>query len=116
MNKIELLGRLVKDVEVQKSKNDKSYVTFTLAVPRKLNKDNTDFIDCIAFGKTAEALYKYTEKGNRVIIDGELHIENFKDKEGNTRKSVCVTVSDFYFVDFKKVEETKEQEKEQLSF
>ena len=103
MNKIELMGRLTKDVELKDSKKGEKYGIFTLAVPRKLKKDETDFIDCVVFGtKTCEALTKYTEKGNRIIVVGSLQIDSFTNKDGNTKKSVYVIVDDFYFVDFKK--------------
>lgn len=117
MNKIEILGRLTKDVEVKKSKNDKSFITFSIAVPRKMNKDITDFIDCIAFGKIAESIYKYTEKGNRIMIIGELHIDNYTDNEGKNKKSISVMVEDFYFLDFKKeLSQQKDKNDNQISF
>ena len=50
MNKIEIMGRMVKDIELKKGKNDNTYGVFTLAVNRKENKEITDFVDCVAFG------------------------------------------------------------------
>ena len=99
MNKIELMGRLVNDVELKKGKSIE-YSKFAIAVKRK-GKDEVDFINCIAFGKVAESIVKYTEKGNRIIVEGSLQIENYESKEGNKVTSVNVIVNDFYFVDFK---------------
>ena len=100
MNKVELMGRLTKDIELKKSKSDKEYATFTLAVKRKLDKDKTDFIDCVAFGNIVKPLADYTEKGNRLIVIGELNINDF-EKDGQKQKSFNIVVNDFYFVDFK---------------
>lgn len=102
MNKVEMSGRLVKDVEITTSKSGVKVGKFTLAVARKGKKDETDFIDCVVFGELGEALVKYTEKGNRLIICGSLNINNYKDKDGNNQKSLNVVCDEFYFVDFKK--------------
>lgn len=102
MNKFEFLGRLTKDIEIVTAKNGKNFVKFTVAVDRKSDKEKTDFIDCVAFGKLAETLLKYVEKGNRILIEGELNINFYDDKDGKKQKSVSVLVNDFYFVDFKK--------------
>lgn len=111
MNKVELMGRLVKDIELKKGKNDNIYGTFTLAVGRKESKDVTDFIDCVAFGKLAETISKYTEKGNRLIVTGSLHFDTYTDKEGKNRNIVSIIVNDFYFVDFKTKKEEKTEQK-----
>ncbi len=103
MNKVEILGRLTKDVEVRESKSKGvKYGLFTLAVNRKSNKEQTDFIDCVCFGKLVDIISKYVQKGNRLIVEGELNIDTYQDKEGKNQKSVRVIVNDFYFVDFKK--------------
>lgn len=111
MNKVELMGRLVNDIELKKGKSDNIYGVFTLAVNRKENKEITDFVDCIAFGKLAETIKEYTEKGNRLIVTGSLHFDKYQDKEGNNRVSTNVIVNDFFFVDYKvKKEETVKEE------
>ena len=116
MNKIELMGRLTKEFEIKKGK-ETTYGIFTLAVPRKENKEVTDFVDCVAFGKLAEVIHEYTEKGNRLIVTGSIHFDKFTDKDGNTKTSVRVIVNDFYFVDFKtKQTEAKSEVKEELPF
>ena len=102
MNKIELMGRIVKDIEIQKSKAGKEYIKNTIAVRK--DDDNTLFIDFMVFGKSAEAMNKYAEKGNRIIIEGTLDVGEYEDKNKNKRTSITVLVNDFYFVDFKKVE------------
>ena len=101
MNKVEMSGRLVKDVEVLKSKSGNEYAKFSLAVKRKQGEE-TDFFNCTAFGKQVEALEKYTEKGNRIIVCGSIQNDKYTDKEGKTKESTSIIVDEFYFVDFKK--------------
>ena len=117
MNRVEIMGRLTKDIEIRtfKKKNkEKGYCArFSLAVPRKNNREETDFIDCVAFGKISEILKKYTEKGNRLIVCGELQINSYEDDKGNNRRSFSVNVNDFYFVDFKKNEEDEEDDEDE---
>lgn len=113
MNKIELMGRLTSDVEIKKSTKDKTktYAKFTLAVPRKLDKEKTDFINCVAFGRIAETISKYCSKGLRIVACGTLQIDDYTDKEGKPAKATTVIVDDFYFTEFK-----KEVTDEQLAF
>lgn len=115
MNKIELMGRLTKDVEIKQTKTKKEVGAFTLAVPRKMDKENVDFIDCVVFGKLVEVLSKYTSKGSRIIVCGSLQIQNYQDKDGNNKKSTVVIVDDFYFTENKKVE-TQEATSDDLPF
>lgn len=102
MNKLVLMGRLTKDVELKESKKGVKYAIFTLAVPRKAEKETTDFIECIAFGNLADVIFKYVEKGNRLIVEGTLNIDTYEDKDGNRQRQVKCVVNDFYFVEFKK--------------
>lgn len=111
MNKVELMGRLVKEIELKEGKNNNIYGVFTLAVGRKENKEITDFINCVAFGKLAETISKYTEKGNRLIVTGALHFDLYTNKEGENRKTTSIIVDDFFFVDFKTKKEEKTEQK-----
>ena len=114
MNKIELMGRLTKEVEILKSKKGGDYARFTIAVPRKNDKKITDFIDVVAFGKVVEVINKYVEKGNRIIVVGQLNIDTYTDKDGNTKKAVVVVLEDFYF--FFKAKEKKEETTDELPY
>ena len=103
MNKVELMGRLVADVELKKaSKKDGSdYARFSLAVPRKNVKDKTDFINCVAFGKLAEVISKYCKKGQRIIVCGSIQIDQV-EKDGNKTNYTTIIVNDFYFTEYNK--------------
>jgi single-strand DNA-binding protein len=70
MNKVFLIGRLVKEADLRYTKNGKAVAVFTIAVNR--NKEQTDFIRITAFGKTAENTANYTQKGSLVAVEGTI--------------------------------------------
>lgn len=74
----------------------------TLAVPKSRKRDGEPeayFIRCTAFGKTAEAVQKYTAKGSRIMAEGEMQIEAYTDKQGQSRTATSVAVSRVEFLD-----------------
>lgn len=81
MNNVVLIGRLVKDVESRFTQEGKGIARLTLAVNRAMKKDEADFISCVAFGKTAEVLINYTQKGSQVAIEGNIRTGSY-DKDG----------------------------------
>jgi len=101
MNKVVMIGRLVKDTELRFTQNGKAVCNFTLAVSRKFQKNKADFFNCVAWGRTAETLTELCGKGNRVAIDGEINIESWQDRVGNSGKKVVVNVNSFDAIDFK---------------
>lgn len=104
MNNIQLLGRLVKDADLTKgSKTKKGYARFTLAVPR--GKDETDFINCIAFEKTGELVSEYVKKGQRLLVEGSLNVRTAEDKDGNKTTYTNVIVSRIHFIESAKKED-----------
>ena len=70
MNDIKLLGRLTQAPELKESVNGNQYAWFTVAVPRKNNRDEADFIRCKAFGKLAGALKQHCDKGRQLLLTG----------------------------------------------
>lgn len=114
MNRIELMGRLTADPELKKSEKEKAktYARFSLAVPRKLDKEATDFFDCVVFGRVAEALDKYCKKGNRIIVTGTIQTGSYKNKDGVNIKTYTVLADDFYFTENAKKDEKKEDEQD----
>ena len=108
MNNVQLLGRLVKDVELAKKKKKKVYGRFTLAVP---NGENAMFIDCVAFDKLAETIEKYVKKGNRLLIEGSINVSSYQDKDGNNRKSTNIYVNKITFIESAKKEDDKKASK-----
>jgi single-strand DNA-binding protein len=102
MNNIQLLGRTTQNLELKNTTNGKAVCTFDLAVPRKYSKDITDFLTCVAWGKTAEMLAKYVVKGQLIAVDGSLQTRKFQDKNGNNRTAYEIKVDNFYFAESKK--------------
>ncbi len=80
MNTICLLGRLVRDPEQRFTQSGKAVANFTLAVDRQFDREKTDFINCTAWGKTAEIIVQYLRKGNQLGVVGELNIDKVDDK------------------------------------
>lgn len=92
INNVTLVGRLVRDAEARTTKSGKNIAAFTLAV-RGIEKEYVDFIDCLAWGKTADVVTKYTSKGKRVGIVGKLHINKYETKDGEKRSRAEVIVN-----------------------
>ena len=89
MNSVKLSGRLVRNPEVRytQSSNPMAVAKFTLAVDRKIKKDgeqSVDFINCTAFGKTAEVIEKYVRKAVKLIVEGRWQTGSYKNKDGQT--------------------------------
>lgn len=81
MNNVVLIGRLVKDVESRFTQEGKGIARLTLAVNRAMKRDEADFISCVAFGKTAEVLINYTQKGTQIAVEGNIRTGSY-DKDG----------------------------------
>ncbi len=87
MNKVILMGRLVRDPEVRYMQNENSTAVarFSFAVPRKFKRQNEpdcDFINCVAFGKTAEFIEKYAFKGTKLLLEGRWQTGSYTNKDG----------------------------------
>lgn len=82
MNKVLLIGRLTKDAELRYTPNGKAVASFTVAVQR--NKEEADFINCVAWNKVAENLANYTSKGSLVGVEGSIQTRSYKNNEGKT--------------------------------
>lgn len=98
INKAILLGRLTKDPELRFSAGSGTAVSrFTVAINRQFKKDETDFINCVAFGKTAETIANYLTKGKQIGIVGHIQTGSY-DKEGTKVYTTDVIVESFEFV------------------
>ena len=98
MNVAILMGRLTRDPELKYTSNGKAYATFTLAVQK--TKDEAEFIDCIAWEKTAETIAEYFEKGSKILIQGRLSVSNY-EQNGEKRKFTRILANSFEFVESK---------------
>lgn len=106
LNHVTIMGRMTRDPEGSYSQSGTEIVRFTLAVDRDRKSSDgsreTDFIDCVCFGKTAEFVSKYFGKGRVAVVDGRLQINDWTDDKGNKRKSASVVAQSVYFGDSKK--------------
>lgn len=118
MNKIILLGRLTKSPEIMTTSNEKLVGKFTLAVPRKYVKEGaereSDFINIVTFGKNAEFIGKFFQKGQQVLVTGRLEINQYEDENGEKRYNAQIIGEEFDFADTKK--EISEKVEENLDF
>lgn len=110
LNHIVIMGRLTKDPELRTTQSGVSVTSFTLAVDRDFkNKDSgeksTDFIDVVAWRQTAEFVCKYFSKGRMAVAEGRLQIRDWKDRDGNNRRSAEIVADNVYFGDSKSREQ-----------
>lgn len=97
MNIVNLIGRLTKDPEVSVGGSGKTYCKFSLAVNR-LGKDaGADFINCVAFGKTADLIEKYLKKGSRLAVNGRIQTGKY-EKSGVTHYTTEIMVGTVEFL------------------
>ena len=103
VNRVVLVGRLVKDPELRKTNSDISFATFTLAVDNRVKEADgtrgTIFIDCRVFRDQAESLVKNTRKGSKVAVDGSLNQRNFERRDGTKGKVIEIVVDSVTFLD-----------------
>lgn len=109
LNKIIIMGRLVRDPELRHTQSDTAVASFTLAVDRDGKDKGVDFIECVAWRGTADFVSKYFSKGRMAIVEGRLQMREWTDKEGNKRRTAEVVASSVYFGDSKR-EGRKEEE------
>ena len=112
MNKVILMGRLVKDPEVRYSQGAEpiAVARYTLAVNRRFKRQgeqDADFIGCVAFGKSGEFAEKYFKKGQQVSIVGRIQVRSWGDQEGKKHRTTEVIVEEQYFAEGKKNSESK---------
>lgn len=94
MNEIRLLGRITADLELRKSQNDRPYVWFTVAVPKRNDRDQADFVRCVAFDKLAEALEKHCTKGRQILVNGRLEVSQRVNPITNINQTYYSVISD----------------------
>lgn len=102
MNKVQLLGRLVRDPDVRYTESGMAVTKITVAVDRPKRKDHqkeADFVSCTAFSKTAETIGNYFAKGSRILVDGSIRIDNYTGKDGTKKSYTYVLVNNFEFID-----------------
>ena len=105
LNYITLMGRLTRDPELRYTQQNTPVASFTLAVDRDYqpggSERQTDFIDCVAWRKTAEFVTKHLQKGRLAVVTGRLQLRDYTDREGGKRRAAEVVAENVYFGDAK---------------
>ena len=97
LNKAILNGRLTKAPELKQTQNGKSVCSFTIAVDRNRDREKTDFIPIVAWGKTAEFVNQWFGKGDLITIVGRIEVRNYEDKNGNKRTATEIIADEVLF-------------------
>lgn len=116
MNKVLLTGRVVKSLELRNTIGGTAVCEFTLATNRPVVRDEekkADFIKCIVYGKQAENLCKYQDKGSLIAVFGENRIDTWENEKGEFRSKFYVLVNQIEYLGTKK--EVKEETKEETN-
>jgi single-strand DNA-binding protein len=103
-NKVILLGNLTRDPQLSYTPNQTAIVDFGLATNRKWTaqdgqkREDTCFVDCTAFGRPAETINKYCQKGKQLMVEGRLTFDSWQAQDGTKRSKLKVTVESFQFI------------------
>ena len=104
MNRLVLIGRTTKEVELKTTTTGNSIVRFTLAVDRKNRSDGADFINCVAYGKCAELIERYVRKGHRIAVSGHIQTGSY-EKDGKRVYTTDVVADSVEFLEKKQRDE-----------
>ena len=103
-NKVILMGNLTRDVELRQIPSNQAVANIGLAVNRTYkskegeNREETTFVDCEAWGRTAEVMAQYLSKGRPVMIEGRLKLDQWQDQQGQNRSKLKVVIENFQFI------------------
>lgn len=119
INSSTLVGNLTKDIELRYSQSGKAVANFTVAVSRPFKNQEgnreTDFINCVQFGKGAELLSQYTGKGSKVGVTGRIQTRNFEGQDGKRVYMTEVVADQVAFLDPKKDNAMNQQQADNLA-
>lgn len=105
MNKVILVGRMTKDPELRATTSGTPVCSFTVACDRKYVKQGeerkADFINCVAWQQSAEAISRHFLKGHRIALEGRLEVRTWKDNDGKTNYATDVVVENWEFAQSK---------------
>lgn len=116
VNKVILVGRLGKDVELRYTSNGNAVANFSLATSDSWTdkegkkQEKTEWHNIVAWGKTGENCAQYTSKGSQVYLEGSIHTRSYDDKSGNKRYVTEVVAQRVQFLGSKKQDEGAGQE------
>jgi single-strand DNA-binding protein len=104
-NKVLLMGNITRDIELKYTPGNQAVATIGIAVNRRYktkegeDREEVTFVDCDAWGRTAEVMKQYLGKGKPVFIEGRLKLDQWQDKDGSNRSRLKVVIESFEFID-----------------
>lgn len=104
MNTVVMMGRISKDPETKQTQTT-NLCRFSIAVDRRGKKDEADFFNCTAFGKTADFIAQYFRKGQRILLSGRIQNDNYTASDGSKRYATTIIVDQAEFCESKKATE-----------
>lgn len=119
MNSVNLIGRLSNSPEIRHTTNNQVVCRFTLAVTRRFKNQagdyEADFINCVAFGKTAELIGNYVEKGQQLAVEGRIQTGSYTAQDGSKRYTFDVVIENITFINSKRKNEPQAENQTQSS-
>jgi single-strand DNA-binding protein len=106
-NKVLIMGNLTRDPELKQTPSSQPVAQIGIAMNRKFKdregnmREETTFVDCEAWGRTAEVMAQYLSKGKPVFVEGRLKLDQWQDKDGGNRSKLKVVIESFQFIDSK---------------
>lgn len=110
MNKVIFIGRTTKDIESKVTPSGTSIAEFSIAVKRPFKSNSeqeSDFFNCVAYGKTAETIGRYVNKGDLIGLEGRVQTENYTNREGKKVYVTKIVAESVEFLQTKKQDEQK---------
>ena len=104
MNKIILMGRVTRDPDVRYSADNKANARFSFAVNRRFKREgeeDADFFNIVAFGRLAEFVEKYLHRGTKIVLEGEIHNNNYTNKDGQMIYGMQIIAQNIEFAESK---------------
>ncbi len=101
-NRVILVGNLTRDPEIRYTQSGKGVTKFTLAVNNPRNKEETTFVDIVAWDRLGETCNTYLKKGMNALVEGRLVIRSYDDKDGNKRKATEVVIDNMQMLGSKR--------------
>jgi len=106
-NKVLIMGNLTRDPELKQTPSNQSVAQIGIAMNRKFKdregnmREEVTFVDCEAWGRTAEVMAQYLSKGKPVFVEGRLKLDQWQEQSGGNRSKLKVVVESFQFIDSK---------------
>lgn len=115
LNNLSILGRVTKLPELRYFQDGRSVLNFDIANSIKVkDSEVTTFLRCVCYGRSAEVIYQFVNKGDRVLLQGELRQNSYQDSSGATKTYHYLQVNSFDFIESKKKEQVQTQQAPQM--